>query len=60
MDAREYTPPPVTCPRCGKPATWRPPARPGKNGGWAADFECENGHHLEVFSKPKRQPEHPA
>ena len=55
MDSNEYRPPrDVVCPKCGSKAAWRPPARPDENGAWEADFVCENGHRLQLFSKPKR------
>lgn len=57
MEGAEYRPPPsVSCPRCGAPATWLPPARRAGEG-WEADFECENGHRLQLLSKPKRRAE---
>ena len=55
MERTEYRPPrDVACPKCGAEAVWQPPARPSGSHAWEADFICKNGHHLQLFSKPKQ------
>lgn len=43
----------IDCPRCGAKARWSPPTR-AAGAGWESDYECANGHRLNLVSKPKQ------
>lgn len=56
MERKEYQPPrDEVCPKCGAEASWQPPARPGADDAWEAEFACSNGHRFQLFSKPKQR-----
>jgi hypothetical protein len=42
----------ITCPACGEPSEWQPPARQDAEGRVALEYRCARGH--EHFMKEKQ------
>ena len=56
MTDQSYTAPEsLACPRCDAVATLRSGTRRIAGMGWQTDFDCPNGHRLELFSKPRHR-----